>query len=87
MPLFAQSDIPQRSDIDLEDKWNLEDIYPSMETWEEDYKFVETNLDKFADFRGNLGKSGKTILECFQLDEKISKILENLYVYAYLNKD
>ncbi len=87
IPLFAQSDIPQRSDIDLEYKWNLEDIYPSMETWGKDYKFVEDNLDKFANFRGKLDKSGKTILECFQLDEKISKILENLYVYAYLNKD
>ncbi|MCJ7802321.1 MAG: oligoendopeptidase F family protein, partial [Candidatus Marinimicrobia bacterium] len=87
VPLIAQSGIPQRTDIDNEYKWNLEDIYPNMEKWEEDYKFVESNLDKFAKYRGKLGKSGKTILECFSLDEKISKILENLYVYAYLNKD
>ncbi|MEE8341943.1 MAG: oligoendopeptidase F [Candidatus Neomarinimicrobiota bacterium] len=87
MPLLAQSDVPQRSDIDVEYKWNLEDIYASMEVWEKDYKFVESNLSKFEVYRGKLGKSGKTILECFQLDEKISKIIENLYVYAYLNKD
>lgn len=87
IPLFAQSEIPQRSDIDDEYKWNLEDIYPSIENWEDDYKFVESNLGKFDEFRGNLGKSGETIYKCFSLDEKISKILENLYVYAYLNKD
>lgn len=87
IPLFAQSEIPQRSDIEVEYKWNLEDIYPSIENWEDDYKFVESNLGKFDEFRGNLGKSGETIYKCFSLDEKISKILENLYVYAYLNKD
>ena len=87
VPVFAQSDIPQRSDIADEYKWNLEDIYPSIENWEEDYKFVESNLGKFDEFRGKLGKSGDTIYECFSLDEKISKIIENLYVYAYLNKD
>ena len=87
VPLFAQSDIPQRSDIEDEYKWNLEDIYPNIEQWEEDYKFVEANLEKFDAFRGKLGKSGETIYKCFSLDEKISKLLENLYVYAYLNKD
>lgn len=87
VPLFAQSDIPQRSDIDEEYKWNLNDIYPNLEEWEKDYQFVESNLGKFDDYRGNLGKSGDITLEYFRLDEEISKILENLYVYAYLNKD
>ena len=87
VPLFAQSDIPQRGDIDDEYKWNLEDIYPSIENWEEDYKFVESNLDKFNNYRGQLGKSGKTIIEYFRFDEEISKVLDNLYVYTSLNKD
>ena len=87
VPLFAQSDIPQRGDIEDEYKWNLEDIYPNIEQWEEDYKFVEANLKRFDAFRDKLGKSGETIYKCFSLDEKISKLLENLYVYAYLNKD
>jgi len=87
MPIFAQSDIPQRGDIADEFKWNLTDIYPSIEAWENDYKLVESSLPKFADFKGELGKSGSNILNCFQLDEKISIALDNLFVYAYLNKD
>jgi len=87
VPLFAQSDIPQRSDIDDEYKWNLEDIYPSIENWEEDYKFVESNLGKFDTFRGKLGKSGKEILNYFRFDEKISKKFWDLYVYSHLMKD
>ena len=87
VPLFAQSDIPQRGDIDKEYKWNLADIYPTIEDWEVDYHYVEANLGKFDIFRGKLGKSGKEILKCFKLKEKLSISLENLYVYAYLNKD
>ncbi len=87
VPLFAQSDIPQRSDIEEEYKWNLTDIYPTIEDWEKDYQFIDSNLGKFDAFRGKLGKSGETIYKCFSLDEKILKLLENLYVYAYLNKD
>ena len=87
VPLFAQSDIPQRSDIEEEYKWNLEDIYPSIEAWEADYDFIESNLDKFNNYRGQLSKSGKTIIECFRFDEEISKVLDNLYVYTSLNKD
>ena len=33
IPLFAQSDIPQRSDIDDDSKWNLTDIYLTIEDW------------------------------------------------------
>ena len=87
IPLFAQSDIPQRSDIDDESKWNLTDIYPTIEDWEKDYQFVDSNLGKFDQFRGKLGKTGNEILACFRLDEKLSIAIENLYVYAYLNKD
>ncbi len=87
VPLFAQSDIPQRGDIDKEYKWNLADIYPTIEDWEADYHYVEANLGKFDIFRGKLGNSGKEILKCFKLKEKLSISLENLYVYAYLNKD
>ena len=87
IPLFAQSDIPQRSNIDDEYKWNLEDIYPSIEAWEADYNLVESNLNKFDEYRGNLGKSGKIILKCFRLDEELSKTIDNLYVYSNLKKD
>ena len=87
VPLLAQSDIPQRSDIADEYKWNLADIYPAIEDWEKDFQFVENSLPKFAEFKGKLGRSGKEILKCFKMDEKISIALDNLYVYAYLQKD
>ncbi len=87
IPLYAQSDIPQRSDIADEYKWNTADIYPTINEWEKDFQFVENTLPKFADFKGRLGNSGAEILKCFKLDEKVSIAIDNLYVYADLNKD
>ncbi len=85
-PTFAQLDVPQRADIDAEYKWNLEDIYSSQDQWEAEYQLVESKLEEFAQFKGKL-KSGKAILNCFSIDEQVSQMLEDLYVYAYLNKD
>ena len=85
--VLADSGIPQRSDIDIEDRWDLADIYPTLEAWETDYAAVESGLQKFESYRGALKKSGVTILKCLELDSKLSLVLDNLYVYAGLLKD
>ena len=87
VPVFAQSDIPQREDIDTEYKWNLEDIYTSIDAWEADYDFIVNNLAKFNYYNGRLGKSGKEILNYFKLNEETSIAFWNLYVYSHLQKD
>ena len=85
--LFAESDIPQRSEIKIQYQWNLQDIYPTVDAWENDFKAVESGLADFAGFKGNLRKSGSNILKCLKLDSEISIKLDNLYVYAGLLKD
>ncbi|MBC8403412.1 MAG: oligoendopeptidase F [Candidatus Marinimicrobia bacterium] len=85
--LFAESDIPQRSDIEVQYQWNLQDIFPSVDAWENDFKTVESGLSEFSEFKGKLKKSGTAILKCLELDSKLSLKLDNLYVYAGLLKD
>lgn len=43
-----------RNDIPLNEKWNLEDIYPSLEKWEEDYRQIEQLADKLKTFDGQI---------------------------------
>ncbi|MCK5331477.1 MAG: oligoendopeptidase F, partial [Candidatus Marinimicrobia bacterium] len=85
--LFAESDIPQRSEIKIQYQWNLQDIYPSVDAWENDFQTVESGLSEFSEFKGKLKKSGTAILKCLELDSKLSLKLDNLYVYAGLLKD
>ena len=40
--LFAEtSQLPQRSDIDDKYKWNLELVYPDLESWEKDFEMLK----------------------------------------------
>ncbi|KAA3631382.1 MAG: hypothetical protein DWP97_13265 [Calditrichaeota bacterium] len=53
---FAFADdgkIPQRSDIDDQYKWKVEDIYPDTETWEKDFEIFKTVSANLNSLREN----------------------------------
>ncbi|MFH2047855.1 MAG: oligoendopeptidase F, partial [bacterium] len=83
----ATKAIPQRADIEEKYKWNLKDIYPSEEAWEADYKFLDDNMERMAQFQGKLGESSDMLLQCLMLRDSLYLIENNLWVYSYLNLD
>jgi len=88
--VLAESDtetIPQRSDIDAKYRWRLEDIYATEQLWEEDFSKLERLLPKMTEFKGRLSESGKTLLECLQMQDSIWNITNRLYVYAGMRQD
>ena len=90
---FLQSDeesgngLLQREDIDSKYTWNLTDIYPTEEKWEEDFTWVDKNYSRVKEFSGKLGNSADVLIDLFKLDEEITKKLEHLFLYAMLAKD
>ena len=69
-------------------KWKTSDIFKSDEAWEAEYKAVEeeyANYD-FSFYKGKLGKK-ETLLACFALNDKVSRRIEKLYLYAHLLHD
>jgi oligoendopeptidase F len=79
--------IPQRSDINPKYKWRLEDIYATTQLWEKDFSKVEGLLPKMGEFKGRLSESGKTLLECLQLQDSLWNVMDRLDVYAGLHLD
>ncbi len=79
--------LPSREDIEEKYKWNLNDIYCSIDDWEKEFKWVNDNLDKYKNFIGKLGESPEQLLECLKFDDSIGIRLERLYLYAMLGKD
>ncbi|MFR5601590.1 MAG: oligoendopeptidase F [Lachnospiraceae bacterium] len=71
-----------RDEVPREFTWNLEDILPSDEAWEELWEQVKQELTAYPSFRGTLGQSAKRLLECLEFDEGVSQKIEVLYVYA-----
>lgn len=79
--------LPLRGEIEEKYKWDLTHIYSSDEEWEKDFYWIENNLSKYDQFRGQLNKDAATLLACFKFDDSIGIKLERLYLYAMLAKD
>ena len=79
--------LPTRQEIEEKYKWNLSDIYSSDEQWEQDFLWVETNLNGYNHFAGKLNTNSGILLKCFRFDDSIGVKLERLYLYAMLEKD
>jgi len=83
----ALSQNRERSEIATEDKWKLEDLYPSDEAWNQAKREVVAQFDEMTRFQGKLTGSASTLLECLELDSKISKEFGRLYCYASMKSD
>ncbi len=78
----------ERKDIPENLKWKTSDIFESDEAWEKEFKAVESEYSNydFTVFKGKLGDKAK-LLECFQLNDELSRRLERLYLYAHMRHD
>ncbi len=66
-------------------KWRVEDIFESVEAWEELYAECERELD-FSEFEGKLSDA-ETILACMNRLNAVTLKLNRLAVYAHMRHD
>src|SRR3989442_9717579 len=65
-----------------EDRWNLADLYPSVNAWADDAARLEAQLNEFAACRGHLGDSGRRLTGCTDVKADFTKRYARLEVYA-----
>ena len=82
-----ESKIPQRSDIESEYKWRLEDIYPDSSAWNADFERLKAQYPEVESFKSRLGQSADVLYRCLSLRDSLENILDRLYVYANMKKD
>ncbi|MFH2036501.1 MAG: oligoendopeptidase F [Candidatus Zixiibacteriota bacterium] len=85
--IINESDIPQRSDIEEKDKWDLTILFKNDSEWDKCFSETEKELEKVGQYAGHLAKSPEKLYECLELQSEISKISFNLYQYARLSQD
>lgn len=78
--------LKERNEIDKKYKWNLEDIYKNWNEWEKDLKVLEDMMKILPSYQGKI-KEEKTFLEFREKSEKMTRLLDKLYLYPYLLKD
>lgn len=74
--------IPLRNEIDNKYKWNLEDIYSSIDEFEKAFNETLNSLDILESFKGTLKNSSENLLNCLKECDKIGLLLDKIYVYA-----
>ncbi|MEJ6466375.1 oligoendopeptidase F [Fusobacterium ulcerans] len=77
----------KREDIDKKYKWNLEEYYPSWEVWDRELAQTRELMKKVPEYKGKIKYSSEKFIEMIQLEEKIGRTIEKLYIYPYMLKD
>lgn len=75
-----------RNEVPESEKWDLNDIYPSLEKWKEDYRQIENIAEKLKEFDGKI-IDGASLYKYLVQKEKLSYLFNKLYAYAMLKTD
>ena len=76
-----------RSEISIEDTWNLEDIYPTDNAWKEEKARVASQIYHVSTFKGKLSKSASKLYACLDLISQLNKEIDRLHSYAIMKSD
>lgn len=79
--------VRQRSEIEEQYKWRLQDIYASDDDWNADLATFKEMFPHIATFKGTLSQSGETLFTCFDHRDNTSILFYKLYLYAHLRLD
>jgi len=75
---------PPRSDVPVEDTWDLSKLFKSDAAWHRAYKQLERQIPEFAAFRGKLGRSAKSLRAALDFEVEFEKLGERVGSYAHL---
>lgn len=76
----------KRSEVKDDYKWRLEDIFPTDEHWEKEFKEFAGDVKKVGAFKGKLSNS-RQLLACLDFTDAAEIKLERLYCYAHMRRD
>lgn len=73
-----------RSEVPVELTWNLDDIFPSVEAWEEELSATAADVGSVTKYKGRLGEGASVLLECLEAQEALQKRLSKVVTYPSL---
>lgn len=75
---------PIRSEVAIDDTWDLSTLYANDADWEKDFKKYEKEYKGYSAYEGKLRDSAETLLKCLQFDTKMDRMAERLGIFAFL---
>ncbi len=72
----------ERKDIPEKYKWNLQDVYKSLDDWKADYKKLNSQIGEVEKYKGKLGENAETFYNALNSYFNLQKEFVKLYDYA-----
>lgn len=60
--------LPARSEVPVEDTWDLSSLFSSDEAWTEAFEQWQQKIDQYESFQGKLGESAENLARCLEFD-------------------
>jgi oligoendopeptidase F len=80
------AEVMTREKISVQDTWDTASIYGNEADYERDLKKVEALVGPIQALRGKLTSPG-AVAEAFRLEDELSRLIEQLYLYAHMIED
>ena len=77
----------ERGEIQEQWKWNLADIYPGWDAWDEARTALGRGVDEYATLQGTLAEGAGALLRAFQLSDTLGQIAYKVWYYVSLRYD
>ena len=76
-----------REEIPAQDKWAIEDLYPTQEDWERELATLAQDRQELESFTGKLGQDGKTLYLYLKKTEEVNVKADRLGNYCMRRSD
>lgn len=76
-----------RSEVPVEERWNLADIYPSWEAWRDDYDDLAARIRAYQSRRGTLASGAAVLLDALRASDAMGQLAYKIWYYASLAHD
>jgi oligoendopeptidase F len=81
------SSVPERSEIDEEYKWDINDAFADEEEWETAYERAESLIEDIKAYEGQTTEDASTLLDILELREQLMRTVANVTAYARMRSD
>ncbi|WP_078595963.1 oligoendopeptidase F [Evansella clarkii] len=75
-----------RSEVPVEQTWDVTDLFATEEDWKKELEAIKKDIETVTQFKGQLGESGETLLNCLIAKDELSERLMRVETYAHLRQ-
>ncbi|GAA0357900.1 oligoendopeptidase F [Bacillus horti] len=73
-----------RSDIPVEQTWNLNDLFATNEAWERELTSLQSDIQTVSQYKGRIHEGAKVLLDCLLAKDALSERVARVMTFAHL---